>query len=75
LIRFDSRTVCYSLLLFYSTSHSVLRCQLCLVKVVISVITTSPNHAHSVNLLLSCSSRHSHWWKPTVSWLKRRCVF
>jgi len=26
-------------------------------------------------LLLSCSSCHSHWWKPIVSWLKRRYRF
>jgi len=40
-----------------------------------NVITTSCNHARSVNFTALLFYHHSPWWKPTVSWLKRRCSF
>jgi len=78
LIRFDStrRTVCFLLLLFCSTLLSVLHFLLCLFNVVISVITTSSNHARSVNLTaLLFESPFAPWLKPTVSGLKGQCRF
>jgi len=48
---------------------------LCLFNVVISFITTSSNHARSVNFTALLFESPFVLVKPTVSWLKRRCHF
>ena len=69
------RTVCFLLLLIYSTLQSVLRYLLCLFNVVISAATTSSNHARSVNftaLLFESPFALMKACLYTVIWLKRR---
>ena len=68
------RTVCLLLLSCYCILLSSPLSTLLSTKLPVLSLSHPITRVQWIQLLFS-SSRHSAWWKPTVSWLKLRCRF